>query len=66
MGNGGVRLNLIFRKEINGGSLRDKRRSFGRHQGILDLLDPKRLEKKKPERKLNRKRERWGSKPRNP
>ena len=51
IGNEGGRLNMVFGKEIKGGSLRDKRRSFGRERWDFWTLNPEKLRENKPERK---------------
>ena len=51
MGNQGVRLNLVFGKEIKGENQRDKRKILGKREGTFALLDPEKLREKKPERK---------------
>ena len=65
MRNGGLRLNLVFRKELKGESLRDKREILGREERGLGNLEgseekSKRKREEFLEEKLKKKREKNG------
>ena len=52
---------MVFGKEIKGGSLRDKRRSFGREKGLLGLKNPREARKKENQRENSKEREKGGN-----